>query len=164
VEVQSGGLVLREGSAGAAFGTVQVGKGKRHLSYFLVIKHTLGSSSKSDFGEEGSVEEGDGQTKQTLTIDGKTLVVSYQVRVAGGKKTKQTLTLNRKTVDVSKGLVFLVDMTASPPRWEQRKVELPAEVPAATTKKAADELARKTLARLAKKDPKVKAFIEAAGR
>ncbi len=164
LEVQSGGLVLREGSAGAAFGTVQVGKGKRQLSYFLVLKHNLGKASSSDFAEEATAEEGEGKSKQTLSLDGKTLEVNYQVSVAGGKVTKQSLALNRKTVDLSRGRVFLVDLTASPPRWEQRKLDLPAEVPPTTTKKAADELVKKVLANLARKDSKAKSFIDSAGR
>jgi hypothetical protein len=161
LEVQSGGLVLREGSAGAAFGTVQVGKGKRRLSYFVVIKHNLGKAGSSDFGEEANAEEGTGRSKQTLTIDGRTLEIGYEVRVDG--KAKEALTINRKAVEVGKGRVFLVDLTASPPRWEQRKLDLPSDV-SATTKKAADELVKKVLASLGKQDRKVKAFIDAAGR
>jgi hypothetical protein len=164
LEVQSGGLVLREGTAGAAFGTVRVGKGKRHLSYFVVVKHNLGKAGNSDFGEEATVEEGDGKSKQTLTIDGRTLEIGYQVQVEKGKATKQTLTINRKEAALSKGRVFLVDMTVSPPTWEQRKLDLPAEVSETTTKKAADELVKKVLASLAKQDRKVKTFIESAGR
>jgi hypothetical protein len=164
LEIRSGGLVLREGSAGAAFGTVRVGKGKHRLSYFVVVKHNLGKAGDSSFNEEVMVEGGDGKSKQTLTVDGRTLEVGYQVRVEEGKTAKQTLTVNRKAVEVNKGRVFLVDLTVSPPRWEQRKLDLKDEVPETTSKKAADELVKKVLASLAKQDRKVKAFIENAGR
>jgi len=165
LEIQSGGLVLREGSAGAAFATVRVAKGKRILSYFLVVKHNLGKTENPpDFSEEATAEEGDGRSKQTLTLDGRAVEIGYQVRVEKGKITKQALTINRKAVPPSKGRVFLVDLTASPPRWEQRKLDLPAEVAETTSKKAADELVKKVLAKLARQDRKVKTFIEAASR
>jgi hypothetical protein len=164
VEVQTGGLVLREGSAGAAFGTVRLGKGKRHLSYFVIVKHNLGKAGDSDFSEEASVQEGDGKSKQTVTVDGRTLEVAYQVHVEAGKAAKQTLTINRKAAEVGKGRVFLVDLTASPPRWEQRKLDLKEEVSDATSKKSAHELVKKVLARLVKQDRKVKEFVDSAGR
>src|SRR5262245_1949648 len=81
LEVQSGGLVLRDGEAGSAFGTVRVGKGKRQLSYFVVVKHELGKADKSDFNEEANADEKDGETKQILSLDGKTVEIVYKVRV-----------------------------------------------------------------------------------
>jgi hypothetical protein len=164
LELHAGGLVLREGAAGSAFGTVRIAAGKRHLSYFIVFKHNFGKEEKSDFAEECSVEKGDGESKQTLGMDGRSLEVVYKVRAEEGKKAVQSITLNKKSADLTRGRVFLVDLTVSPPRWEQKKLELPAEVPAATSKKAADELARKVLASLAKQDRKVKEFIEKAGK
>src|SRR4051812_8491200 len=75
LEVQSGGVVLRDGEAGAAFGTVKVGGGKRQFSYFLVVRHELGKAEKSDFGEEANADEKKGDTKQTLSLDGKKVEV-----------------------------------------------------------------------------------------
>lgn len=162
LEVQSGGLVFREGEAGAAFGAVQVGKGKRQFSYFLVVKHDIGTAEKSEFGEEANATDGEGETKQTITIEGRTLEVVYKLSVEAGKKKGESLTLNKKAIDLSKGRVLLVDMTPGGPKWEQSKAELPGDV-AAATKKAADDLAKKTLAALAK-DRKVKEFIDKAGK
>ena len=162
-EVQAGGLVLREGEAGAAFGAVRVGKGKRQLSYFLVVKHDIGKAEKSSFTEESTAEKADGESKQTLSLDGRTLDVVYRIRVEAGKKARETLTLNKKPLDLGKGRVLLVDMTATPPRWEQRKADLPAEVSAATKKESA-ELARKVLASVGKQDKRAKEFIEQSGR
>jgi hypothetical protein len=166
LEIHSGGLVLREGSAGAAFGTVRAGTGKRQLSYFLVIKHHLGGEGKSDFNEETTVESVEGESKQSLTIDGKSVQVEYKVKVDSVSKqpSRETLTVNRKPVDVARGRVLLVDLTVSPPKWEQRKLSLPGEVALASSKKAAEELAKKVLASLAKQDRKVKAFVDAAGK
>ena len=60
--------------------------------------------------------------------------------------------------------MILADLTASPPRWEQRKLDLPAEVPEATLKKEAEELVKKVLASLVKQDKKVKAFLDDAAK
>src|SRR5262249_61943900 len=92
LEVQTGGLVLREGEAGAAFGTVRLGKGKRQLSYFLVVKHELGKAEKSDFNEEANADEKTGETKQTLSLDGKKIEITYKVVIdKEGKVTEETL-------------------------------------------------------------------------
>jgi hypothetical protein len=163
LEVQAGGLVLREGEAGAAFGAAQVGKGKRQLTYFLVLKHDLGKAEKTDFSEEANADNADGDSKQTISLDGRSVEVVYKVRVESGKKVSESLTVNKKTIDLSKGRVLLVDLTATTPTVEQRKADLPAEVEA-SNKKSAAELARKVLASLAKQDKKVKEFIDKAAR
>ena len=132
----------------------------------MVFKHRLGGEGKSDFTEEATAEDAAGESKQSLTIDGKTLQVAYTVKldVDAKKVSRETLTVNSKSVDLAKGRVFLVDLTTSPPKWEQRKLNLPAEVGEATSKKAAEELVKKVLASLTKEDRKVKAFVEAAAK
>jgi hypothetical protein len=165
LEIHSGGLVVREGSAGVIFGTVRAGKGKRHLSYFVVFKHRLRSEGKSDSSEEATAENSDGESKQSLTIDNQTLHVEYKVKLDADRKVRrETLTINGKSADPAKGRVFTVDLTVSPPKWEQHKLPLPAEVGEATSKKAAEDLARKVLATLAKEDRTVKAFVAAAAK
>jgi hypothetical protein len=165
LEIHSGGLVVREGAAGAAFGTVRLGKGKRQLAYFLVFKHHLGGEGKTDFHEDALVEDAGGEGKQSLTIDGKTLRVHYHVKVGGaGKAAGEGLSLNKKAVDLARGRVFLVDLTVSPPTWEQRKLSLPAEAPLASSKKSAEELVGRVLPALVKQDRKVKAFVEGAAK
>jgi hypothetical protein len=165
LELYPGGLVVREGSAGAAFGTVRVGKGKRQMAYFAVLKHRLGTDSKSDAKESLMLDDTEGESKQTVTIDGKTLQVDYKVTLdrATKKLVRETLTINEKSVEIGKGRVFLVDLTASPPTWKQLAATLPAEVPEATSKKSAEALAKKVLSSLAKQE-KARAFIEAAGK
>src|SRR5581483_6214363 len=55
MEVLAGGLSLREGEVGGAFGTVQVGTGKRRFSYFVVIKHGLNGDSSTSTSEQAKV-------------------------------------------------------------------------------------------------------------
>lgn len=161
LELQAGGLVLRDGEAGSAFGTVRVGKGKRQLSYFVVLKHELGKAEKSEFNEDTDVNEKVGKSKQTLSLDGKSVEIVYEARV--GDKEPESLSINKKPIDLKKGRVLLIDLTGETPRWEQRKIDLPAEVEA-NNKKAAEQLAKKVLGLVAEKDKKAKEFIDKAGR
>jgi len=161
LEVQAGGLFLREGEAGAAFGTVRVGKGKRQLTYFLVVKHELARAEKSDFNEVANADDTMGDSKQILSLNGQSVEVVYKVQVKD-KKPIETLTINKKPIDLSKGRVLLVDLTASTPIWEQRKATLP-DAGDATDKKTTEELAKKVLASLAKQDKKSKEFIDKSG-
>src|SRR5262245_12675897 len=163
LEVHAGGVVVREKAPGVAFGTVKVGGNKRQLSYLVIFKHNLGGSGKSEFTEEATAEEARGESKQSLTIDGKSVKVEYSVTLNARRRIdKETLTINKKAVDAAKGRVFLVDLSVRPPKWEQVQAKLPAEVADASSKKAAEELARKVLAALVKEDRKVKAFVEKA--
>jgi hypothetical protein len=166
MELHSGGLVVREASAGSAFGTLRVGKGKRQLSYFMVLKHRLGSEGKTGTKEMVMLEGGEGESKQTVTIDGKTLQVDYKINLdpATKKLSREMLTINDKSIDIAKGRVFLVDLTASPPTWQQLGLTLPAEVAETSSKKSAEALVKKVLASLAKQEKKAKTFIDAAGK
>jgi hypothetical protein len=163
LSLQAGGLVLHEGKPGAAFGTVQGGTGKRQLAYFLVIKHRWPGEGKTESNEDVSVEALTGTAKHNLSIDGKALPLVYTVALDGKtKKPKaETLMIGGKMVDLAKGRVLLVDMTADPPKWEQRKLDLPAEVGDLSTNKAASALAKEALDMLLK-DAKVKGFVRAA--
>jgi hypothetical protein len=163
LEVQAGGLVLREGEAGAAFGTARVGKDKRQMTYFAVDKHDLGKAEKSDFTEDTNAAEEAGDTKQVLSLDGRTVEISYKVTVKAGKKVGESLTVkvNGKAIDAGKGRVLLIDLTQATPTVEAVKADLPEDAEAGT-KRATEELAGKVLASLAKQDKKVAEFIEKA--
>lgn len=164
--IHAGGLVLREGEPGSAFGTIAAGKMERQLSYFVIFKHRMGVESPLDHAEESTAEDLVGSSKQTLRVDDKSLEVEYQVRLdaTSRKISRETLTVNGKSVDVARGRVLLVDLTTNPPRWEQRKLDLPTKVGETTSKKAAEELVRRVLTGAIKKDRKVKEFTEAARR
>jgi hypothetical protein len=164
-EVQAGGVVLRQGSAGSAFGTVRKGAPTHTFSYFLVLKHRYGSCSKVDASEKADTTEKKATTKQLLTIDGNKLTIGYQIDfdLAAKRAVRESITINGKAVNVAKGRVLLVDMTANPPKWQQKNLELPAVGPTAVTEeKAAEALTRKVFEALGKKDKDVRAFIAGA--
>jgi hypothetical protein len=164
LEVQGGAVVIRDGEAGSAFGTVRVGKGKRQLSYFAVLKHQLGKADNREFNESVSAEDKEGETKQTLFLDGRKVEIVYKVRVVSDKEVSETLTVNGTAAPLKNGRVLLIDLTAKTPTWEQRKADLPAEVEAGD-RKATEDLARRVLMSLAKSpDKKTAEFIDKAGR
>jgi hypothetical protein len=163
IEVKAGGLVAREGEPGCAFGVLRLGKGKRTLPYFIVLRHGLGGVGKSESSESVMLEDRKAEVKHTLTLDGKTLVIGHVIEVSadGKKATKEAITLNGKAMEPSKGRVFLVDLTVSPAKVEQRnKLTLPADVGDVTAEKGAAELHRRVLADLAKQDKTIEAFLE----
>ncbi len=166
LELYAGGVVARQGAAGSAFGTVRAGKGKRQFSYFVVFKHRLSAERDIKSEEEVMLDDAEGESKQTVRCDGKTLQMDCKIKLDPGTKkvSRETLTINGKSVDVAKGRVFLVDLTATPPTWEQRGLTLPVEVVEATSKKAAEGLVKKVLASLAKQDRTTRVFIDAAGK
>lgn len=164
LELHAGGLVARQGEAGATFGTLQAGKAKRQVNYFLLFKHRLSPTMPAEVSEETTADGDTGSSKQSVAIDDKSLQLEYQVQLDATTKkvTRETLTLNKKPVDLSRGRVLLVDLTVNPPRWEQRKIDLLAEVGETTSKKDAEELIRKVIASAETNDRKIKEFVEAA--
>jgi hypothetical protein len=161
MEIQAGALVLRAGQVGSAFGTVQLPGGKRQVAWFVVIQHRFGPDSTTDTNEETSTDGKEGASRQTIGIDGRTLNVGYVIRLDAKKKVaREQLILNGKVVDASKGRVIVADLTATPPKWRQKKLDLPAEVPEATSKEVAEKFARKVLEHLASQDKDVKMLLE----
>src|SRR5262249_29182189 len=137
LEIHAGGLVAREGEAGAAVGTVEGGKRKKQLRYFIVFKHRLAADGAVEFSGEADAAENLAESKEEVSVDGKTLKIEYRLTLEakGSPISKETLVLNGKSVDLARGRVLLVDLTAAAIRWEQRKVDLPAEIGATATKK-----------------------------
>ncbi len=164
LELHAGGVVARQDEIGTAFGTVRIGTGKPQLSYVVLFKHRLSNELPLECSDETFAEGDTASSKQVLAIDGKSLVLDYQLKLDRTKPPRKTLSLNRKPVELSKGRVFLVDLTVQPPRWEQRKVELTVEVGETMSKKGSEELARKLLSSLPNQDAKIKEFIDAISR
>jgi hypothetical protein len=165
LEVLAGGLALREGEVGGAFGTVRVGRGKRRFSYFAVIKHGLSAETGTSTSEHAKVGIGAGESTQVVGIDDQKLTITYRVKLDAGKAvSKETVTVNGKELNLAKGRVLVVDLTAEPPQVGQLKVALPAEVPDVSQAKAAAALVRRTLADLAKRNKPIRDFIQSEGQ
>jgi hypothetical protein len=166
VEVHAGGLVLRQGSAGSAFGTVRKGKGKLGLSYFVLLRSNYNADSSVDSSEEVQAETNKASSKQVVGVDGSKLTIAYAVEIDRRTKAvlRETLTVNGTSVDLARGRVLLVDLRGGTPKWQQKNLTLPAEVPDTGDKKATLALAQKVSASLVRQDKSVRAFVAAAGR
>ena len=160
LEVLAGGLALREGEVGGAFGTVQVGTGKRRFSYFAVVKHGLNGDTGTSTSERARVGIGSGESTQVIGIGDRKVTIGYRVKLNARKDVqRETLTVNGKEVDAAKGRVLVVDLTAEPPTWGQMKVALPAQVPDVSEPAAAAKLVKRTLAELAKQNKPLREII-----
>lgn len=166
LRVHAGGLVLIEGTPGVGYGTVAKLGGQRELTYVIVFKHDFKGASQSRCGSESSCDGTKGKAKQVIDVDDRKFTLGYQIELDTKNKTvkSESLTINDKDVDVAKGRVFLVDMTVQPPKWEQKKLDLPAELDDDTKTEGAKKIAAKALESLGKQDKKVRAFIKEAGR
>ncbi|HZY89836.1 MAG TPA: hypothetical protein VFE78_33750 [Gemmataceae bacterium] len=163
LEVLTGGLALREGEVGGAFGTVQVGTGKRRFAYFAVVKHGLNADVGTSTSEKARVSRTAGECTQVVGVGDRKLTIVYQVKLNARKEVqKETLTVNGKEFDAAKGRVLVVDLTEKSPMCGQLKVALPADVPDVSEPKAAAALVKRTLAELAKKNKPIRAIIESA--
>lgn len=163
LEIRAGGLVVREGEAGAAFGNCQIGEGARQWTYFILFKHSLGCDGRMEWSEETATEMTGGRSRQKVAIDGKTLQVDFHVETAGGKL-KESLRLNDTAVDLTRGRTFLVDLTVYPATWEQRKSSLPREVSRAASRREALEVVHQVSAALRRLDRRTGQFLAAARR
>jgi hypothetical protein len=163
MELQAGGLVVRAREPGVAFTLIEVNKGRPQLAYVLLLRHRFSAEVPLESSDEAIAEGNTAWARQTISSDGKTLLVEYQVQVETRTKkiAQQSLSLNKKPVDLARGKVLLVDLTATPPRWEQRRPDLPADPSEAITGRAADALSRKIVVAV-KKDRKVREFLEGA--
>ncbi|MGL4553780.1 MAG: hypothetical protein ACRC33_21665 [Gemmataceae bacterium] len=161
LEAMAGGVVARQGAPGCAFATLRLARGRRTLPFLVLLRHGLGGGGKSESNEDVTLDDRKAAIKHALTLEGKTLVITHAVEVSTDSKVlKETLTLNGKPADPGKGRVFLVDLTVSPPKVDQKRLDLPADVGDLTAEKDASDFAMKVLADLAKQDKNVAAFLE----
>lgn len=161
--IQTGGLVVRPREPGIAFGLIQIARLRPQLTYFLIFKHRIGTEITVESSEDAIAEGNSAWSRHSISTDGKGMLIEYHAQAdpRTRKLTQQTLTLFKKPLDLTRGRVVLVDLTSTPPRWEQRKVDLPTELGEALTRPAADALARKVLATLVKEDRRIREFVEA---
>ena len=111
-------------------------------------------------------EDEKASSKQLVAVAGSKLTIAYAIEIDRRTRMvlRETLSLNGKPLDLTRGRVLLVDLRASPPKWQQKNLTLPAEVPAASDRKATLALVEKVTDSLARRDKTVKAFLSSAGR
>jgi hypothetical protein len=120
-------------SVGVYFGTGTPPRGPTELLYLVLCKH---APLKSSFpagrrgmhwtGSGGPVEIVDGPM---VYGDAAKLSVRLDADASTGKLTWEECTLNEQKIELSRGRLFLVDLTVNPAQWQQVNVELPRDLP-----------------------------------
>jgi hypothetical protein len=162
---QAEGLYLKENSPGVLFGMVKEPGKDRELKYLLVFKHRVTSKSKLNFAANASLG---GRAKKTLLIDdgldidGNGVKLKLTLEFDETKKVtdSEELLLNGEKIDLTKGRVFLGDLSGAPGKWEQVQVKLPANLPDPTETQAVRELANRILVELPGASEQIRNFLK----
>ena len=162
---QDGGLFLTSGSPGVMFGMARKPGGEREFAYIAILQHRATATSKLDRssdvnftgGEKRSVTMNDGIGIGGQRVDLK-LVVEIDSRTKMVKR--EHLTFGGKEVDLGKGRLFLVDLRAETPKWEQVQAKLPTKLPDPTETKGVRELVKRVFDELPKESAEVREFLK----
>lgn len=154
-----GNVVFSRENPGVAFGLSQRQKDKARFSYFVILKGDYSPETwTTSFAYQTETRNGRLRTDYTTTVNSSTFVITHQ---CPSDRVPEVITICGKNFQPSKGRVFLVDLTADPPAIEQKQIALPQQDPAQERKKAdITSIAEKVLAELAKKDTRVRDFVE----
>lgn len=161
---QAGGLFLQKGSPGVLFGSAKAPDGDRELKYVVIFKHraTGGSSieSPSNISDQGmdrrQITIADG-----VNIDGKGVRLTLEIEIDSTNNVvkREELTFDGKKIDLSRGRLFLVDLTGGTTTWEQVQVTLPGKPPDPTETKNALELSKRVLSEVPSNSTAVRDFL-----
>ncbi|NBO93011.1 MAG: hypothetical protein EBV06_11980 [Planctomycetia bacterium] len=162
IEAKTGGLVARRGEPAVAFALLRLGKGKRTLPYFALIRYGADAGGQAQSSDDVMLEDRKASMKHTLSLDNKTVLIAHTVEVSpdATRTLRESLTIDSKAIDLARGRVFLIDLTEGSAKWEQKKLDLPAEIADPMTAKDTTDLVGRVLADLIKQDKNVKAFLE----
>jgi hypothetical protein len=145
------------------FGTVTPPGSPTEFLYLVLYKHTLRKSSFGDVGTHlNTTSNGDVDIIDGLAVDGVAAKLSARLDAdpKTGKLTRQEYTFNGQKIDVSRGRLFLVDLTVSPAKWQQVNVELPLGLPEKIDRETVRRVAEDDVPALRKKHREVDEFFK----
>jgi hypothetical protein len=163
--VQAGGLSLKDNVPGVLFGMASLPGGDRELRYVLLFKHRATADSKVTFPSNATLENRDKKSAlmdDGLEIDGNAVNLRLALEFDSKKNAiaSESLSFNGEKVDLTKGRVFLVDLTAAPVKWEQAQMKLPAKLPDPKALSGAREVVNRILAELPHAPEQVRNFMK----
>jgi hypothetical protein len=131
---------MNEGSIAVAFAPAQPGQKDLEFSWVVLIKHDWSNAPGAGSTNISPVLQSDGNGASAgikVEINGKSfeLIDRFAIDQKAKALTGEVLQVNGKAQDLKAGRVFLADLTAQPPTFEQRAVGLAG--PAATVKDTA---------------------------
>jgi hypothetical protein len=150
-------------SVGVFFGTVTPPGSPTEFLYLVLYKHALhkssvgGEDSHMNTTSDGHVEIVDG-----TSVDGVAAKLNARLDAdpKTGKFTRQEYTFNEQKIDVSRGRLFLVDLTVSPAKWQQVNLELPRGLPGKIDRETVCRVAEEDLPALRKNHSEVDDFFK----
>lgn len=162
----SGGLYFVAPDPGMIFGTLKTPSKMREFSYIILFRHGVTPSSKNLKIEQPSGSGGRYQDHKVSILDGLSingteckLVAEFRPDESTKRFAVESLSINGTNMDPGKGMLFLVDLTASPPSVKQVAVALPRDLSDVIDLNAAKSLGWTTIQQLKSSNLQVNAFL-----
>jgi hypothetical protein len=162
--VSGGSLVVVAPKPGIYFGTVRKSGGPEEFTYLILFRYGRPKSNNSSRGIESrctSDSRGKAETKDAIELDGKRIEAAYRVELNETLPAvaNESLEIGGKSVDMTAGRVFLIDLTAETPTYQQKKVELPAIPSRLESTDDVERLGEAIRKSLESQDPEIRAFL-----
>jgi S1-C subfamily serine protease len=154
-----GVLVLGEGRPALALGIVQTAETTMEFTYFAVVRLSAARFSRTSFVTRNRRAGDLAHAIHGAYLDDEALTIEHAYAAGKNPLENEQFMIQEQPFDPAKGRLFLVDLSVTPPRIEQQKIELPAGL--ALTPMDDEhilELADKTLDELVK-NKIVRAFV-----
>jgi hypothetical protein len=162
--ISGGNLAAHPGKPGMVFGTVKKPKSPAELTYVILFKlpPTTNESSLNLDGSARGDFQGGMEVKSICKINGTQFEATDSIALNADRTAveKEKLTIGGKEVDPTAGRLFVLDLTAAAPNYQQKKVALPDEVPTIETTADLERYAETLLKRLNEKEPALKNWLK----
>lgn len=161
--VSGGNLVVVAPKPGVFFGTVRKPGSQEHFTYLILFRYGRPGSGGSHRGiESHCTSEGrKAETKDAIELAGKRIEAAYRIELNQTLTAvaNESLTIGGKSMDMTAGQVFLIDLTAETPTYQQKKVELLAIPSKLESTQDVEQLAEAIRKSLESQDPEIKEFL-----
>jgi hypothetical protein len=160
--ISSGNLVVEAPKPGMLFGTVRKPGSQEQFTYLILFRYGRSKSDGSNQGTQfhSNCDGRKAESNDVIELNGKRIEAGYRIEL-DQKLTavaNESLTIGGKSVDMTSGQVFLIDLTAETPTYQQKKLELPA-ISKLESAQDAEELAEVIRKSLESQDPELRAFL-----
>jgi hypothetical protein len=158
----SGGNVIVAPKPGVLFGTVRKPGSQEEFTYLILFRYGRPRPHGSNQGQFHCTSDGTkAETRHAIELDGKRIEAAYRAELNQTRTAvaKESLTIGGKSVDMTSGQVFLIDLAAETPAYQQKKVQLPALPSQPESMQDVEQLAEAIRKSLASQDLEIKAFL-----
>jgi hypothetical protein len=158
--VSDGNLVVIAPKPGVLFGTVSKPGNQEQVTYLILFRYGRpGANQGTNFHSSSNGRMAEAAI--TIELDGKRIEAAYRIELNQEQTAvaNESLAIGGKSVDMTSGQVFLIDLTAETPVYQQKKVELPAIPSTLDSLEDVEQLADAIRKSLGSQDPEIKAFL-----